>query len=92
MLTNEADELEREIADLVTQAQPQLMALPGVGPISAAQILISWSHPGRLRSAAAFANRAGAARSSPPRSQWFVGRFFSPDRRFLDDLGARDRQ
>ena len=61
MFTNEADELEREIADLVTQAQPQLMALPGVGPISAAQILISWSHPGRLRSAAAFANLAGAA-------------------------------
>jgi transposase len=37
------------------------MTLPGVGPISAAQILISWSHPGRLRSEAAFANLAGAA-------------------------------
>jgi transposase len=61
LLTDEADELEREIADLVTQAQPQLMTLPGVGPISAAQILISWSHPGRLRSEAAFANLAGAA-------------------------------
>lgn len=35
--------------------------LPGVGPISAAQVLISWSHPGRLRSEAAFASLAGAA-------------------------------
>jgi transposase len=61
MLTNEADELERQIADLVTRAEPQLMALPGIGPISAAQILISWSRPGRLRSEAAFANVAGGA-------------------------------
>jgi transposase len=32
-----------------------------MGPISAAQILISWSHRGRLRSEAAFATLAGAA-------------------------------
>jgi transposase len=60
-LKAEADDLEREIARLVTQVQPQLVALPGVGPISAAQILISWSHPGRLRSEARFATLAGAA-------------------------------
>jgi transposase len=60
-LKTEADDLEREIAGLVTQVQPQLVELPGVGPISAAQILISWSHPGRLRSEAAFATLAGAA-------------------------------
>ena len=60
-LKAEADDLEREIARLVTQAQPQLAELPGVGPISAAQLLISWSHPGRLRSEAAFAALAGAA-------------------------------
>jgi transposase len=32
----------------------------GVGPISAAQVLVSWSHAGRLRSEAAFAALAGA--------------------------------
>lgn len=61
MLKAEADDLEREITDLVTDAQPELLALPGVGAISAAQILISWSHPGRVRSEAAFATLAGAA-------------------------------
>ena len=60
-LKAEADELEQEITHLVAHIQPPLMDLPGVGPISAAQILISWSHPGRLRSEAAFATLAGAA-------------------------------
>ncbi|MFD5230585.1 transposase [Streptomyces qaidamensis] len=32
-----------------------------VGPITAAQILVSWSHPGRFRSEAAFASFAGVA-------------------------------
>jgi transposase len=40
---------------------PALLAQPGVGPITAAQVLISWSHPGRLRSKAAFAMLAGVA-------------------------------
>jgi transposase len=61
VLKAEADDLEREIAHLVAQVQPQLVNLPGVGPISAAQVLISWSHRGRLRSEAAFATLAGAA-------------------------------
>lgn len=43
-LKTEADDLEREITRLVTEVQPQLVELPGVGPISAAQVLISWSH------------------------------------------------
>jgi transposase len=60
-LKAEADDLERDIAHLVTQVQPQLVNLPGIGPITAAQVLISWSHPGRLRSEAAFATLAGAA-------------------------------
>jgi transposase len=33
----------------------------GAGPVTPAQLLISWSHPGRLRSEAAFAMLAGAA-------------------------------
>ncbi len=45
-LRQEANDLEAEIEPLVALMQPQLLTLPGVGPISAAQILISWSHPG----------------------------------------------
>lgn len=33
----------------------------GVGPITAAQILVSWSYPGRFRSEASFASFAGVA-------------------------------
>ena len=40
---------------------PVLLAQPGVGTITAAQFLISWSHAGRIRSEAAFASLAGAA-------------------------------
>jgi transposase len=57
----EANELEREIQALVARLAPTLLEEPGVGPISAAQLLISWSHPGRLHSEAAFARLAGAA-------------------------------
>ena len=60
-LRAEADDLEREITHLVTAARLQLLELPGVGAISAAQVLISWSHPGRFRSEAAFAAFSGAA-------------------------------
>jgi hypothetical protein len=60
-LRAEANELEADINQLVTTMAPQLLALPGVGPVSAAQVLISWSHPGRFRSEAAFAMFSGAA-------------------------------
>jgi transposase len=45
---------------LVAAVAPWLLELPRVGPISAAQVLVSWSHAGRLRSEAAFAALAGA--------------------------------
>jgi transposase len=54
-----AAELEAEIDKLVRAVAPWLLELPGVGPISAAQVLVSWSHAGRLRSEAAFAALAG---------------------------------
>jgi transposase len=44
----------------VVAIAPWLLELSGVGPISAAQVLVSWSHAGRLRSEAAFAALAGA--------------------------------
>jgi len=37
----------------------ELLTEFGVGPVAAAQLLVSWSHPGRCRSAAAFAMLAG---------------------------------
>jgi transposase len=38
-----------------------LLAERGVGPVSAAQALLAWSHHGRCRSDAAFARLGGAA-------------------------------
>jgi len=58
--TAEADELERELLGHVRAAAPRLLDEPG-GPIVAAQLLVSWSHPGRVRSEAAFARLAGVA-------------------------------
>jgi transposase len=60
-LTREADTLERELSRRTKTIAPQLLAQPGVGPISAAALLIAWSHPGRLRNEAAFARLAGTA-------------------------------
>jgi len=59
--TAEAAELETEILAHVRALAPQLLHEPGVGPIVAAQLIIAWSHPGRLRSEAAFARLAGVA-------------------------------
>ena len=57
----ETEALEKELRALVKAMAPVLLAQPGVGPITAAQVLVSWSHPGRLRSEAAFAMLAGVA-------------------------------
>jgi transposase len=38
-----------------------LLDEPGIGPIVAAQVIVAWSHPGRVRSEAAFARLAGVA-------------------------------
>jgi transposase len=50
-----------QLRHLATQMMPVLLDQPGVGPVSAAQLLVSWSHPGRCRSEAAFATLAGAS-------------------------------
>jgi transposase len=59
--TVEAAELEREILAHVRTLAPQLLDEPGVGPIVAAQLIVAWSHQGRVRSEAAFARLAGVA-------------------------------
>jgi transposase len=58
-LQAEADQLQAELTVLVGAVAPWLLEVPGVGPLSAAQVLISWSHAGRFRSESAFAALAG---------------------------------
>jgi len=60
-LTTEERQLAGEIEQLVQGLAPQLTDQPGIGPLLAAQLLLSWSHPGRVRNEAAFARLAGAA-------------------------------
>lgn len=50
---------EVQLAALVGILAPGLLETKGVGPVTAAQILCSYSHKGRIRSAAAFAALAG---------------------------------
>jgi transposase len=52
---------KHQLADLVAQLAPRLPTKIGVGPISAAQAVVSWSHQGRCRNDAAFAALAGAS-------------------------------
>lgn len=51
----------KQIHQIVTQLTPGLLGLYGVGPISAAAILVVWSHPGRIHNQAAFAKLAGTS-------------------------------
>jgi hypothetical protein len=60
-LTAEERELAREIETLTRKLAPQLLGQPGVGPHAAAQLVLAWSHNGRIHSEAAFARLAGAA-------------------------------
>jgi transposase len=60
-LGTEAAELETQLAALTSEIAPRLLAQPGIGTISAAQLLVSFSHQDRLRNEAAFAALAGAA-------------------------------
>jgi transposase len=59
--TLEAAELERELLGHLRALAPALLDEPGVGPIVAAQLIVTWSHPGRVRSEAALARLAGVA-------------------------------
>jgi transposase len=59
--TAEAAELEHELLGHVQALAPALLDEPGIGPIVAAQLIVAWSHRGRVRSEAAFARLAGVA-------------------------------
>jgi transposase len=50
-----------QLATIVEELAPGLTSRPGIGPISAAQAIVSFSHPGRCRHDAAFARLAGTS-------------------------------
>ncbi len=60
-LTATINELAREIARLVVDLAPALLALTGCGPLTAAKLLGEAAGVGRFRSAAAFARHNGSA-------------------------------
>ena len=51
----------RELQQLVDEIAPGLTDRPGIGPVSAAQVVVSYSHRGRVRNDAAFAALAGTS-------------------------------
>lgn len=61
-LTHEITDLDTHLKDLIAQARPDLLTIIGVGPETAAQLLITCGdNPDRLTSADAFATLCGAA-------------------------------
>lgn len=58
-LDGELVDNRRSLDSLVEDVAPELCKLPGVGSVVAACVLTGWSHPGRVRSEAAFAALAG---------------------------------
>lgn len=60
-MQTEAAAHEKAILAVIKAWRPDLLDQLGVGPIVAATVLCAWSHPGRFRHEAAFANLAGVA-------------------------------
>jgi transposase len=50
-----------QLATIIDDLAPGLTNPPGIGPVSAAQAIVSFSHPGRCRNDAAFAKLAGTS-------------------------------
>ena len=57
----EAAELKAQLLVLVRNTAPSLLEQVGIGPVVAAQVIVSWSHHGRVKSEAAFAKLGGVA-------------------------------
>ena len=60
-LDAEVDDHDRALKTLLDQAAPQLLTERGIGYVTAAEFYITWSHPGRCRSEAAFARLGGTS-------------------------------
>jgi transposase len=61
LLEQELAEIDHELARLTHRLCPRLLAEHGVGPLCAAQVLVSSADPSRLRSEPAFAALAGVS-------------------------------
>jgi transposase len=60
-LQAELQELDRELGELVEALVPELLAEFGVGPVCAAQLVVSSGDPARMRSESSFAALAGTS-------------------------------
>jgi len=60
-LTRELDELDRELEAIVAELAPDLLEECGVGPVCAAQLVVSSGDPTRMTSEASFAALAGTS-------------------------------
>jgi transposase len=60
-LTREIDELDSELEAIVTGLVPELLEESGVGPVCAAQLVVSSGDPTRMASEASFAALAGTS-------------------------------
>jgi transposase len=60
-LTRQLTDNRRQLADLTGQVAPGLTDRIGIGPVSAAQAIVTWSHHRRCHSDAAFAAMAGTS-------------------------------
>ena len=65
-LTAEERELAREIETITRRLAPQLLDQPGVGPHAAAQLVLSWSHQGRITLRSSLRAGLPAQHRSPP--------------------------
>lgn len=61
LLTRELAQLESELEQIVSTLVPDLLTESGVGPICAAQLVVSSGDPQRMRSEASFAALAGTS-------------------------------
>jgi transposase len=60
-LTTQINSTEKQLKTIINQLNPELLNIYGVGPITAAVLLGTWSHHGRVRSEAAYAALAGTS-------------------------------
>jgi transposase len=58
-LNDEIAQIDRSLVDILNQVTPELLAECGVGPVCAAQLLVSSGDPKRMTSEASFAALAG---------------------------------
>jgi transposase len=60
-LSDEVAEVDRRLLDILSEVAPALLAECGVGPVCAAQLLVSSGDPNRMASEASFAALAGTS-------------------------------